>query len=373
MLGLAHRGFALPDYSAHLARSLKAAGYLTAMAGVEHTAADPRDIGYDRVLYSREGEGQRRGGSAEAVEAVVEFLEEEHGPFFLSVGIWETHRPYPEPRPELYPAEDPRCCRPPAGVPDTPETRADMASFAASARIMDERMGRILDAVHDLDMWENTLVFCFSDHGLQFPLHMCTTTSRGLGVFLIAHGPGFAGGRLIEPMVSLMDLPATVYELAGRKPPAALDGKSLIPLVSGEVAGLHDHLFGEVTFHASYEPIRSVFDGRFLYTRRFEDRSRPVLPNLDDSPSKDALLATGFAQTRPRREMLFDYARDAENLHDLMEEDPARAATLREVLADWMSRSCDPLLDPRQMPIGEARVNDPDGLSPNEPPEPFRF
>ncbi|MCB0099428.1 MAG: sulfatase-like hydrolase/transferase, partial [Caldilineaceae bacterium] len=38
MLGLAHRGFRMQDYGVHIVRTLKANGYHTALAGVEHTA-----------------------------------------------------------------------------------------------------------------------------------------------------------------------------------------------------------------------------------------------------------------------------------------------------------------------------------------------
>jgi arylsulfatase A-like enzyme len=373
MLGLAHRGFALPDYSIHLARALKEVGYSTAMAGVEHTAKDPRTVGYDEILYSPEGAGQRRGGSLEAVKAATGFLERKTEPFFISVGIWETHRPYPEPEPDRHPAEDPRFCIPPAGIPDTPETRADMAAFVSSARIMDERMGTILNAVERLGLSEDTIIFCFSDHGLQFPLHMCTTTNRGLGVFLIATGPGFTGGRVIEPMVSLMDLPATVYSMAGLSPTMPLDGKSLAPLVSGAADRLHDYLFGEVTFHAAYEPMRSVFDGRYLYTRRFDGRKRAVLPNLDDSPSKDAVLTAGLVQASIRKEMLYDCTLDPGNVHDIAPEEPDRKTRLGEVLEAWMRETFDPLLDPSAMDVGEVLVNDADGLSPDEAPIPFNF
>ena len=54
MLGLAHRGFRLNDYSHHLVQTLKKAGYTTALSGFQHVgrppAADPSEIGYDEIF-----------------------------------------------------------------------------------------------------------------------------------------------------------------------------------------------------------------------------------------------------------------------------------------------------------------------------------
>ena len=51
MIGLAHRGSRLNDYSQHLARFLKTQGYETALAGVQHEAhGDLKVLGYDHLL-----------------------------------------------------------------------------------------------------------------------------------------------------------------------------------------------------------------------------------------------------------------------------------------------------------------------------------
>ncbi len=49
MLGLAHRGFALHDYRQHVLHTLRAAGYHSALIGLQHIAKDPATIGYDTV------------------------------------------------------------------------------------------------------------------------------------------------------------------------------------------------------------------------------------------------------------------------------------------------------------------------------------
>ena len=173
MLGLAHRGFSLADYSRHIVHTLRRAGYFSSLVGVQHIARDPGVIGYDRLM------GLRDRPADEVASTAVEFLRDApRQPFFLSVGFFETHRPYPSPTP----AEDPSYAMVPATLPDTPETRYDMATFKASVREMDDGMGRVLGALDEAGLAENTLVICTADHGLQFPACMCNLTDHGLGV-----------------------------------------------------------------------------------------------------------------------------------------------------------------------------------------------
>ena len=133
-------------------------------------------------------------------------------PFFLSIGFFETHREYFEPtsvRDSLY-------SLPPANLPDTAETRRDMASYKASARSLDHGVGAVLNALDEHDLADDTIVILTTDHGLAFPGAKATLTDRGLGVMLIVRGPGgFHGGKVSEALVSQIDIFPTMCELAG--------------------------------------------------------------------------------------------------------------------------------------------------------------
>lgn len=370
MLGLAHRGFRLTDYRQHLVQFLGAAGYHTALAGVQHEAPAPGTlIGYHEILPVENGTSQAIAAAA------VDFLARAGGqndpPFFLSVGFHDTHRVFPA----RDPRDDPAYILPPAPLPDEPAVREDMAQFLTSARLLDEGMGRVLAAGRAA---RDTLVIATTDHGIAFPGMKCTLTDHGLGVHLIlcwlpgaspqAAAP-FQGGRVVDAMVSHLDIFPTLCELLGLDEPGWLQGRSLLPLLRGEVAALHDELFGEVTYHAAYEPMRSVRTARWKYIRRFGGSKR-VLPNTDDSPSKTALLACGWGQMSLAEEQLFDLACDPNEAANLAG-DAAHAATLAEMrarLERWMHATRDPLLQGAvPAPVG-ALVNDPNGLSPQETP-----
>ena len=357
MLGLAHRGFALNDYRQHIVHTLREAGYHTALFGMQHEAHDPAALGYDQLWVES-------SHVPHVAPRVVEFLANNPSqPFFLSVGFFETHREFPESE------EIPHYCAPPQPLPDTPETRRDMAAFKASAAILDRGVGAVLDALNASGLAEHTLVIATNDHGLAFPGMKCTLTDHGIGVALIMRGPGFGGGRVSDALVSQIDIFPTICELLGIERPSWLQGRSLMPLIRGEAREVNQAIFAEVTYHAAYEPQRAARTSRWKYIRRFDERDGPAMPNVDDSPSKAVWLAHGWRDRSVAREQLYDLIFDPNEAGNRAG-DPAFAAVLEEMRAQldtWMRATDDPLLrGPVPAPPG-AELNDPDGLSPSEP------
>jgi N-sulfoglucosamine sulfohydrolase len=362
MLGLAHRGYRLLDYNHHLVHHLRGAGYFSALIGEQHVSADPGEIGYDVIVPI---DHTRADAVAPAARTLLqEGLKE---PFFLDVGFFETHRDYFEPtsvRDALY-------SLPPANLPDTPETRRDMAQYKASARSLDQGVGAVLNALDEADLADRTIVILTTDHGLAFPGAKATLTDRGLGVMLIMRGPnGFHGGRVSDALVSQLDLYPTLCELAGLDAPDWLHGTSLMPLLRREADEVNESLFGELTYHAAYEPQRSVRTKRFKYIRRFDDtHDHPVLPNVDDSPSKDVLLDHGWAERRVPAEQLYDLIFDPQEAANRAD-DPAYERVLgelREALESWMRETEDPLLNGPIDPLPGSALNRTDQQSPDDP------
>jgi N-sulfoglucosamine sulfohydrolase len=373
MLGLAHRGFPMANYDWHAARIFKANGYFTATSGVEHTAPDLNSVGYDEILSGLDTNYPDQPKRIEPADAVVDFLKDAPTqPFFLNMGLNETHRPFHPAEPDKYPAERAQFCIPPRPLPDTPETRADTADYRASARIMDDHYGKVLAALDDAGLTENTLVFCFADHGLQFPRNMCNLTDHGSGVYLMIRGPGFEGGKEVNSMVSLMDLLPTAYEAAGIEIPNHVQGKSLRAVVNGEVDTHRDEIFCEVSYHAAYEPMRSIRTERYKYIRRYDGREKLVLPNVDDTPTKAFLLDQNWEDVPRDQEMLYDLMFDPDEAHNIAgREDMAEVRKdLSDRLDKWMEETNDPLLPDGYVkaPSG-SRVNNSDDRSPKDVPE----
>jgi N-sulfoglucosamine sulfohydrolase len=367
MLGLAHRGYRLSHPERHIVNVLRAAGYWTGLVGEQHVSADPGDLGYDEVV---DLDSTRVSEVAPAATHLIARRAEEDAPFFLSIGFFETHREFFEPssiRDVLY-------SRPPENVLDNARTRRDMASFRASARALDQGVGTVLNALEENGLADNTLVFMTTDHGLAFPDAKCTMYDRGIGVMLLMRGPGgFERGRVVDALVSHLDLYPTICDVIGLEHPPWLEGASLLPLVRGDVAEIHDEIFAEVTYHAAYEPQRAVRTQRYKYMRRYnEEHPGRVLANLDDSLTKEVLLAAGWADVDPPWEALFDLWLDpSEGLNRI--DDPALEGVLQDLrrrLHEWMVRTDDPLLDGPVPPAEGTVLNTVDQVSAADPTTP---
>ncbi len=359
MIGLAHRGFSLNDYKKHIVHTLRDAGYQSVLAGIQHVAAKPETVGYDEILRPKST------SAVDVAPGAVAFLDRKPTkPFFLDVGFFETHREFHPPTT----ADDPRYIQPPVPIPDTPETRLDMAAFYASARVLDDGVGKVLQALERNGLAENTIVISTTDHGVAFPLMKCNLEDFGWGVSLIVRGGGFRGGKVSDALVSQIDIFPTICETLGIAKPAWLEGRSLLPLLRGEKTEVNDEVFAEVTYHASYEPKRAVRTQRWKYIRRFGDRNTPVLPNCDDGLSKTLWLKHGWKDVQLPKESLYDLVFDPTEHHNLIN-DPAAQEALKDMrgrLDSWMKRTDDPLLKgPVPAPHG-SQVNDPAGISPKE-------
>jgi arylsulfatase A-like enzyme len=361
MLGLAHRGWALNDYNQHWVHALRKAGYRSTLIGEQHISVDPGVIGYDELLEV----GSTR--AEDVAPLTIETLRTAPSePWFMSVGFFETHRSFFAPtsvRDTLY-------SLPPANLPDVIATRRDVAAFKTSARALDQGIGAVLHALHDLGLVENTLVVCTTDHGIAFPGAKATLFDRGIGVMMIVRGPsGFTGGKVIDAPVSHLDVYPTLCELAGVDAPPWLQGASLMPLVRGETERLHEAIFAETTYHAAYQPHRAIRTERWKYIRRFDDYEHPVLANCDDSESKNVLVEAGWGDQVVPEEQLYDLVLDPAEGRNLAGEAASREVReeLRGRLEAWMRETEDPLLDGPVPPPPGAIVNEQWQVSPDDP------
>lgn len=361
MTGLAHRGFALNDYSHHIIHTLKTVGYTSALAGVQHVASDQNnrgadEIGYDHLL-----------GTDDPHQLAVEFINNAPSePFWLTVGFFETHREFPTEH-----DINPNYCLPPAPLPDTPEVRQDMANYKAMAAILDDNISQVLSALDDNGLRENTLVIYTTDHGIAFPKMKCNLTDHGMGVALIMQGlEHFTGGRVVDAMVSHLDVFPMICDLVGIDPPERLQGYSMLPLINGDAGSIRDEVHAEVNYHAAYEPKRAIRTTRYKYIRCFDDRQSPVLPNIDDGFSKSVLMAHGYNEQAPASEQLYDVMLDPNEVNNLVM-NAAYAdvlADMRQRLDTWMQSTDDPLLKGDIVAPPKAVANDPDGGSPRDEP-----
>jgi arylsulfatase A-like enzyme len=375
MVGLGNRGVYPYRFDHHLAGFLKNLGYETASngsmtdnhMGTSYAGTDFHVLGYERHIEEHHDKSRWRTAE-DTTRAAAEFIHEPRKkPFFLSLSYTLTHRIGRGFSTEPSPLDDPRYISVPATLANTAEVRSDWAHFLSDVHSLDCQFESILAAVEQAGISQSTLIIATTDHGPAFPGMKCNLNVQGTGVYLMLRGPGFSGGKVIDGMVSQVDLFPTICALLGAEAPAWLQGKAVQPLLNG-TAQIHDEIFAEVSYHAAYEPMRAIRTPRHVYIRRFGDRRIPCLPNCDGSPAKDQWLKSGAAQKRLADEMLFDIDFDPQELTNLHRE-PEYAGVLSELrsrLAAWQERTADPVLKGRvplpltawETPADEREPND---------------
>ena len=347
MNGLQPHGHAFNDMDRALPRFLGRQGYTTVM----DAPCCFIQFNYDRNIMPDLPRSAGAHGSERAVaDAACRYLSEPDGdaPFFLNIGFGSPKGRNNLDLPGEMVTTDPDHIRPPARWPDTPGVREDWARQVDATRWVDARMGEVLDALEENGLADNTLVICTPDHGPAGPGMKSCLTEDGTGVFLLMRGPGgFSGGRIVEGLVSQVDIFPTLCDLLGLDRPAWLEGKSMLPLVHDESGSIRDEVFSELTYHWTYEPMRCVRTKRYRYVRRWYDRWDNDLANTMNCPAKRELADRGFYDGTPPREELYDLVIDPDERNNLID-DPGLAGVAEDLsgrLAKWMRRTDDPLLD----------------------------
>ena len=369
MMGLAHRGFVLDDYKKHLAQFLKVRGYETVLCGMQHEAPKTDMLGYDHVLADYQGEEEVDDfvqKDLENARKVAKYLTEpKRKPFFVSFGMQSTHRIFPDYNTNV----DPNYVMPPLPLYDTQTNREDMAAFITSAKVADECVGIVLDALKESGLEDDTIVFFTTDHGIAFPRMKCNLYDTGIGVAFIFKYPGNKRkGEAIDTLVSQIDVFPTLCEILDMEKPNWLQGISFLPVLEKRKEKIRDEIYSEVTFHATYEPMRCIRTERYKLIRYFDPYSRPVPANIDDGASKDFLISSGYLESTIPEEMLFDLYLDPVERENKIGEREYQDIydELSRKLQQWMEDTDDPLLQGKVKKPEGAIVNKIDCMSAEE-------
>lgn len=220
------------------------------------------------VMTIVEAEGgdlsQSDGITAEkAIELIKTY---KNSPFFLAVGLVRPHVPFVAPKEYFlpYPWQN---IQPPPIIPsdweDIPakginyvttqnaemtfiQKQKAIAGYYASVSFMDRQVGKILQALKEEQLEENTLVIFTSDHGFHLGEHdfwmKVSLKEESVKVPLIFKGPNIPKGST-SSFAELVDLFPTILDLTGHNIPERLQGKSLVPLLDDPQSSIKDLAF----------------------------------------------------------------------------------------------------------------------------------
>lgn len=358
MLGLAQRGFSLYNPEKHLANFLKNNGYNTCLCGIQHEYGWYLDLeknglhnlGYNEILTTDSKSFKKeelhlwdRNNAVEVVKWLDNYNEEK--PFLLSFGMHSTHRPYPV---EVAEFIDERYVVPPYPITNNEENRHDHAQYMTTAHYADENIKMIVDALKRNNLYENSIIIFTTDHGLALPFNKCNLTDTGIGVSLIMKVPNAdSNGKVVDSLVSQIDVFPTLCELLNLNKPDYLEGKSFAEAFLDNKAFLDEYIFAEVNFHTSYEPVRCVRTKRYKYIKYYDETWNKVnLSNMDESVPKDFLMNNGLKEKIKYREGLFDLYYDPTERNNLADDIKYKEIlkNLRKVLLEKQIKTDDPIL-----------------------------
>ncbi|WP_345215812.1 sulfatase [Georgenia halophila] len=343
LMGLAHDGWHYRRGVETLPEMMHAYGYHSALVGLQHEDLDARTLGYDAVhgmgFLSR---------ALEVAKRVDRWLDGADGtePFFLTVGMWEAHRPWPT---TDYRPTDPATVDVPPYLPDNAHTRQDISEFHGAIRQMDEAVGSILRSVDSSPFADNTLVIFTTDHGAAFPRAKSTLYDSGVQVALLVRPPRTWSTRPARHtgMVSHLDLAPSLVQLAGGTSPAGLEGRSFVPLLQDSPPVPEPReLVLEKTYHDRYDPIRALRTNDVKYIRNFVPGPQlPFALDLEESATRRG-MDDGDAGPKPAEELylLRDDPWELENVAKDPQHQELRAAMSRR-LEGHLRRTADPILD----------------------------
>ena len=350
-------GVYLPRTEVTLARVLRDAGYRTGHFGKWHlnsrtdgSEPTPMDHGFDHAFYTQNNAapshlnptnfvgntgpvGPLRGASALLVaDEAIGWMNATatNQPFLLNIWFHEPHEPV---------ASADEFLRLHAGVAD-----ADRRQYLANVSQLDAAVGRILDAIDERELREQTFVFFTSDNGPEtlnryrgaqrshgspgalrgMKLHL---TEGGIRVPTVVRWPGRvqAGSTSAVP-ISNLDLLPTVCALIGIRPPTerVLDGVSFLPALAGQALRRPEPLYWQYDRALGPPWTHALRDGRWKL--------------LGDE------TLSNFA--------LYDLIADPSEIRDRATDEPALA---RSLAGQLRGRSGD-------VRAPTARARDPDGI-----------
>lgn len=253
-------------------------------------------------------------------------------PFFLKVSYHRPHPPLDPPQyylnrylnKELFPVNIGNWAKkeilPDRGlvhpVPNSPE-QVDLARKAYFAQLthIDCQVNRLIHALYEYKVMQNTLILFVSDHGEMLYDHNMVAKGRPYSAsaripFMIRFPDSWektARPRVEEP-VELCDILPTCLDAAGIAVPSSIEGSSVLPLCGAEKHNWRKYIHGEHSL-ANGKSNHWITDGKKLYVWYSE---------------------TG-------KEQFFDIIKDPNNLYNVIEDNKNTVTVLRNKLIEKLS------------------------------------
>lgn len=260
---------------------------------------------------------------------------ENEEPFFFWYGGHEPHRVY-EDGSGVKAGKMLDKVAVPSFLPNHDLIKRDVADYTLEIEWFDTQLGKIMQFLVEQGELDNTIIVVTADNGMPFPSAKANLQEYGTHVPLAICWPAkMKGKRIVEELVSLIDLAPTFLEFAGVEEMPEMTGKSLskvlIPESSDEPSVHRDFVLTGRERHTHARPnnlgypARAIRTEEYLYVRNFKPdlwpAGNPVLPSGKDQSTAKGFkpLWPGFhdVDNSPSKLFLMDHKIDFPDFYDL--------------------------------------------------------
>ena len=298
------------------------------------------------VLYHYVARGRSEGGGGRTTDWIAEWLDDrdEHRPFFLFANYIEPHLDYrPPKRHAVEYLSEGVSYREALEVPQKPweylagnvtldeqELRILRGLYRAEIAWFDEHLARLREVLIEAGEWDDTVLVVVGDHGENVGDHgmmdhqYCLYDSL-IHVPLVLCGGAFDGGEELTDLVSLVDLPPTLLDVAGIEVPEAREqflGRSFHPDADSREFVVSEYVAPQPTMEALERHVGDLPEHVYQYDR-----------SLRAIRTDEYKLVRGSDGSTE----LHDLDADPGERRDLSGDRPERVAALSDRLDDWLA------------------------------------
>lgn len=274
-------------------------------------------------------------------------------PFFSVINLMITHESM-----VFIHEKDPVQVKPeavevPPYYPDNKIIRTDIARFLTNVQLMDKQVGEIIQKLKDDGLYDNTIIFFYSDHGDGLPFAKRELYDRGLRVPMIIRYPKEEkAGTVDSQLLSFVDFAPTVLSLANIPIPKYMEGQAFLGSQKAKTPRKYIYAARD-RMDTEYDRVRAVSDGRFKYLKnympekpyyqdiafRLQQKGMAEILRLKEEGKLNEQQMYWFRKTKPDEE-LFDTKNDPYEFNNLAN-DPkykAKLVELRTKHQEWLKK-----------------------------------
>lgn len=278
-------------------------------------------LGISMAWWDPESRDEEHTDGMVATKIIELMNQKKDEPFFLAAGFFNPHCPYVAPKKyfDMYPLEE-------ITMPDLEEAKRDLEdvppmavmrdtkswpfyfkgvtleearkckqAYYASISFVDAQVGRLLDALEQNGLMDNTVIVFWSDHGYFLGekglWYKRKAFERSARMPLIIAAPGLTANASTSKPVELLDVYPTLADLCGLEAPKNLEGVSLRPLLTDPENATWGKPAVTQVWHSPKAWGYSLRNDRYRYTEWLEGKAGRELYDHANDPDEVHNLA----------------------------------------------------------------------------------